>query len=100
MSEAYIDIVERFIELQEIMKEDDKRFKKDIKRTARIASLLAYASIYSKFDLEKQYKVYKAMIQTMSERMEDFKTLGDLILDIAATLILASEENKYIRGKQ
>ena len=99
MSEAYIDIVERFIQLQEIMKEDDKRFKKDPKKTARIASLLAMASIYSKFELNKQYKVYKAMIQTMSERIEDFKSLGELVYDIAATLILASEENKYLKSK-
>ncbi|MHA1214934.1 MAG: hypothetical protein ACTSPG_06535 [Candidatus Hodarchaeales archaeon] len=97
MSEAYLDVVERFIKLQEIMKEDDKRFRKDPKKTARIASLLAMASLYSRFELEKQYKVYKAMIQTISEKMEEHKTLGDSIFDIAATLILASEQNKYLR---
>ncbi|MHA1973827.1 MAG: hypothetical protein ACTSW1_12595 [Candidatus Hodarchaeales archaeon] len=97
MSEAYLDVVERFIRLQEIMKEDDKRFRKDPRKTARIASLLAMASLYSKFELEKQYKVYKAMIQTISEKMEEYKTLGESIYDIAATLILASEQNKYLR---
>lgn len=94
MSEAYKDILDRFINLQELMCLDDKEFRKNPKKTARIASVLVMASIYSKFSLDTQYKVYKAMKQSMSEKMENVKALGDLKDDIAATLIYASEINK------
>ncbi len=99
MSEAYIDIFDRFVNLQEIMRADDKQYKKDPKRTARIASLLAMASVYSKYPLEKQYAVYKAMKQTMSEKLAkaNFKALGESVDDIAATLIFASEVNKTLK---
>ncbi|MFX0015560.1 MAG: hypothetical protein ACFFB2_11755 [Promethearchaeota archaeon] len=97
MSEAYIDVFDRFVKLQEFMSADDKKFRKDPRKTARIASLLAMASLYSKYPLDKQYAVYKAMIQTMREKMSDFKTLGETVDDIAATLILASEINKTLR---
>ena len=60
MSEAYLKVVERFINIQELMRADDKNFKKDHKKTARIATLLVMASIFSKFTLEVQYKVFKA----------------------------------------
>jgi len=43
--------------------------------------------------------VYKAMIQTMSEELENFKALGDTVDDIAANLILASEINKQLGKK-
>ncbi|UCG89801.1 MAG: hypothetical protein JSU57_04910 [Candidatus Heimdallarchaeota archaeon] len=97
MSEAYLDVFTRFVKLQEFMKADDKRFRKDARKTARIASLLAIASLYSKYPLDKQYAVYKAMIQTMREKLENFKELGETVDDIAATLIFASEVNKTIR---
>ena len=94
MSEAYLDILERFINLQELMCLDDKEFRKNPKKTARIASVLVMASLYSKFSLERQYHVYKAMKQSMREKMENAKALGDLMDDVAATLIYASEINK------
>lgn len=97
MSEAYLDIFDRFVKLQEIMQADSKQFRKDPKKTARIASLLAMASVYSKYSLDRQYAVYKAMKQTMSEKLENFKTLGESVDDIAATLILGSEINKIFK---
>ncbi|UCE13445.1 MAG: hypothetical protein JSV04_14835 [Candidatus Heimdallarchaeota archaeon] len=97
MSEAYLDIFDRFIKLQEIMQADAKHFRKDPRKTARIASLLAMASVYSKYSLDRQYAVYKAMKQTMSEKLENYKTLGESVDDIAATLILASEINKIFK---
>ena len=97
MSEAYLDVFNRFAKLQEFMKADDKKFRKDPRKTARIASLLAMASLYSKYPLDKQYAVYKAMIQTMREKLENFKELGESVEDIAATLIFASEVNKIMK---
>lgn len=97
MSESYLDIFERFVKLQEFMIADDKKFRKGPRKTARIASLLAMASIYSKYPLDKQYAVYKAMIQTMKEKLPNYKTLGESVDDIAATLILASEINKILK---
>ncbi|NHJ02786.1 MAG: hypothetical protein EAX86_11670 [Candidatus Heimdallarchaeota archaeon] len=97
MSEAYLDVFDRFQKLQEIMKADDKNYKKDPRKTARIAAILVTSSIYSKYSIDKQYAVFKAMKQTMSEKMEDFKTLGESVDDIAATLILGSEINKVVR---
>ncbi|MFX0172195.1 MAG: hypothetical protein ACFE9L_09760 [Candidatus Hodarchaeota archaeon] len=99
MSQAYMDVVNRFIQLQEIMRDDDKEFKKNPKKTARIAAVLILASLFSKFSLDKQYAVWKAMKQTMSEKIDDkaFKTLGDSIDEIAATLIFASEVNKVMK---
>ncbi len=97
MSEAYLDVFNRFVKLQEFMKADEKKFRKDPRKTARIASLLAMASLYSKYPLDKQYAVYKAMIQTMREKLENFKELGESVEDIAATLIFASEVNKIIK---
>ena len=94
MSEAYLDILERFIKLQEIMALDDKEFRKNPKKAARIASLLVMASLYSKFSLDRQYGVFKAMEQSMREKFENYKALGDSADDIAATLIYASEVNK------
>ena len=97
MSEAYLDVFERFIKLQEIMKADNKNYKKDPKKTARIASILAMASLYSKYTIDRQYAVFKAMKQTMSEKLDSYKGLGESSDDIAATLILASELNKTIK---
>ena len=97
MSKAYLDVVERFIKLQEIMMADDKEFRKNPKKTARIASVLVMASIYSDFPLDKQYAVYKAMKQTMSENLDTYKALGESANDIAATLIFASEINKQLK---
>ncbi len=97
MSEAYLEIFDRFIRIQELMQADDKKFRKDPRKTARIASILAMASLYSNYSLDKQYAVFKAMKITMSEKLSNFKTLGESVDDIAATLILASEINKIIR---
>lgn len=99
MSQAYLDVVERFIQLQEIMRDDDKEFKRNAKKTARIASVLVMASIFSRFTLDKQYAVWKAMKQTMSEKIDEksYKTLGDSVDEIAASLIFASEVNKIIK---
>ena len=97
MSEAYLDVFERFVKLQEFMIADDKKFRRDPRKTARIASLLAMASLYSKYPLDKQYAVYKAMIQTMKEKLPSFKALRETVDDIAATLILASEINKNVK---
>jgi hypothetical protein len=97
MSQAYIDVVERFIKLQDIMYIADKNFKKNPKRTARIASMLALSSIFSNFPLDKQYAVYKAMKQTMFEQLENYKALGDSVDEIAATLIFASEIKKHLK---
>ena len=94
MSEAYIDILERFVNMQDIMMLDDKEFRKNPRKTARIASLLVMASLYSKFALERQYQVFKAMKQSMREKLDTYKALGDTADDIAATLIYASEVNK------
>lgn len=96
MSEAYLDVFERFIKLQEIMMADNKNYKKDAKKTARIASILAMASIHSKYPIDRQYAVFKAMKQTMSEKLDNYKALGESADDIAATLILASEMNKKL----
>ena len=97
MSEAYLDVFERFVKLQELMRVDDKGYKKDPKKTARVASLLAMASLYSKYTIDRQYAVFKAMKQTMSEKLDNFKALGESVDDIAATLILASEVNKVLK---
>lgn len=99
MSQAYLDVVERFIQLQEIMRDDEKEFKRNPKKTARIASILVMASIFSRFTLDKQYAVWKAMKQTMSEKIDEkaYKTLGDSVDEIAASLIFASEVNKIIK---
>jgi hypothetical protein len=99
MSQAYLDVVERFIQLQEIMRDDDKEFKRNPKKTARIASVLVMASIFSRFTLDKQYAVWKAMKQTMSEKIDEkaYKTLSDSVDEIAASLIFASEVNKIIK---
>ena len=94
MSQAYIDILEQFIKLQELMMVDDKELRKNPKKTARLASLLVMASLFSKFSLDRQYAVYKAMKQSMKEKLENYKALGDSADDIAATLIFASEVNK------
>ena len=94
MSQIYLDVLEKFIKLQEIMMMDDKDFRKDQKKTARIASMLVMASLYSKFSLDRQYNVFKAMKQSMKEKMDNYKAMGDSIDDIAATLIFASEINK------
>ena len=99
MSHAYLEVVERFIKLQELLNEDDKNMRKKPKKVARIASVLAMASVHSDFTIDKQYAVYKAMIQTMSEELENFKALGDTVDDIAANLILASEINKQLGKK-
>jgi hypothetical protein len=99
MSQAYLDVVERFIQLQEIMRDDEKEFKRNPKKTARIASILVMASIFSRFTLDKQYAVWKAMKQTMSEKIDEkaYKVLGDSVDEIAASLIFASEVNKIIK---
>ena len=97
MSEAYLDVFDRFVKLQEIMKADSKKFKKDPKKTARVASMLAMASLYSKYSMDRQYAVFKAMKITMSEKLDNFKALAESTNDIAATLILASEMNKIIK---
>jgi hypothetical protein len=94
MSEAYLDILDQFIKVQEIMMVDDKELRKNPKKAARIASLLVMASLYSKFSLDRQYAVYKAMKQSMKEKLDNYKALGDSADDIAATLIFASEVNK------
>jgi glutamate synthase domain-containing protein 2 len=94
MSEAYIDIFERFVKLQEIMRADNKQYKKDAKKTARIASLLAMASVYSNYSMDRQYAVFKAMKITMSEKLDTYRALSESVDDIAATLIVASEMNK------
>ena len=73
---------------------DDKDFKKNPKKTARIASILMMASLYSKFTLDRQYNVFKAMKQSMKEKMDNLKGIGDSVDDIAATLIYAAEINK------
>ena len=77
---------------------DDKDFKKNPKKTARIASILVMASLYSKFSLDRQYNVFKAMKQSMKEKMDNLKTIGDTADDIAATLIYAAEINKTKTG--
>lgn len=94
MSHVYLDLFDRFVKLQEIMKADTKLYRKNLQRTARIASLLAMATVYSNYSLDRQYQVFKAMKQTMSEKLENFKALGETLDDIAATLILASEIKK------
>lgn len=94
MSEAYLDIFERFVKLQEIMRADNKQYKKDPKKTARIASLLAMASVYSKYSMDRQYAVFKAMKITMFEKLDTYRALSESVDDIAATLIVASEMNK------
>ena len=94
MSQIYLDVLEKFIKLQEIMTLDDKDFKKNPKKTARIASILMMASLYSKFSLDRQYNVFKAMKQSMKEKMDNLKGIGDSVDDIAATLIYAAEINK------
>lgn len=98
MSEAYKNILDRFTKLQEIMVLDDKEFRKNPKKTARIASMLVMASLYSKFSLDRQYAVFKAMKQSMRERLDNHKALGDSVDDIAATLVYASEINKNKTG--
>ncbi len=95
--QAYLDVFDRFQKLQEIMKADDKTFKKDPKKTARVAAVLVTSSIYSKYSIDKQYAVFKAMKQTMSEKIDDYKALGESVDDIAAALILGSEINKANR---
>ncbi|MFW9778275.1 MAG: hypothetical protein ACFFE8_05410 [Candidatus Heimdallarchaeota archaeon] len=100
MSQAYLEVVERFIKLQNLINEDDKDMRRKPKKVARIASMLAMASLHSNFSLDKQYAVYKAMIQTMSEEIPNFRALGDSVDDIAANLILASELNKRLRLKR
>ena len=97
MSEVYLQVFMRFVKIQEVMLADDKRFRRDQKKCARIASMLAMASLYSKYPVDKQYAVYKAMIQTMREKLENFKELGETVDDIAASLIFASEMNKFIK---
>ncbi|MHA1443138.1 MAG: hypothetical protein ACTSR4_00065 [Candidatus Hodarchaeales archaeon] len=94
MSQIYLDVLEKFIKLQELMMLDDKDFKKNPKKTARIASILMMASLYSKFSLDRQYKVFKAMKQSMKEKVDNLKGIGDSVDDIAATLIYAAEINK------
>ena len=94
MSQIYLDVLEKFIKLEEIMMLDDKGFKKNPKKTARIASILMMASLYSKFSLDRQYNVFKAMKQSMKEKMDNYKVIGDSVDDIAATLIYAAEINK------
>jgi len=94
MSQIYLDVLEKFIKIQEIMMLDDKDFKKNPKKTARIASILMMASLYSKFSLDRQYNVFKAMKQSMKEKMGNLKVIGDSVDDIAATLIYAAEINK------
>ncbi|MHA2224232.1 MAG: hypothetical protein ACXAC8_03445 [Candidatus Hodarchaeales archaeon] len=99
MSQAYLDVFDRFVKLQEIMKADAKQYRKNLQKTARLASLLAMATIYSNYSLDRQYAVFKAMKQTMSEKLDNFKALGETVDDIAATLILASELKKKIQTK-
>jgi len=94
MSEAYLDIFERFVKLQELMRADNKQYKKDAKKTARIASMLAMASVFSKYSMDRQYAVFKAMKITMFEKLDNYRALSESVDDIAATLILASEMNK------
>ncbi len=94
MSHIYLDVLEKFMQLQEIMMLDDKEFKKNPKKTARVASMLVMASLYSKFSLDRQYNVFKAMKQSMKEKMDNYKVIGDSVDDIAATLIYAAEINK------
>ena len=86
MSHIYLDVLEKFLKLQE--------FKKNPKKTARVASMLVMASLYSKFSLDRQYNVFKAMKQSMKEKMDNYKVIGDSVDDIAATLIYAAEINK------
>ena len=73
---------------------DDKNFRKNPKKTARIATILMMASLYSKFSLDRQYNVFKAMKQSMKEKMGNLKVIGDSVDDLAATLIYAAEINK------
>ena len=94
MSQIYLDVLEKLIKLQEIMMLDDKDFKKNQKKTARVASMLVMASLYSKFSLDRQYNVFKAMKQSMREKMDNYKAMGDSVDDIAATMIYAAEINK------
>ena len=94
MSHIYLDVLEKFLQLQEIMMLDDKEFKKNPKKSARVASMLVMASLYSKFSLDRQYNVFKAMKQSMKEKMDNYKVIGDSVDDIAATLIYAAEINK------
>lgn len=94
MSEAYLDVFERFVKLQEIMRADNKNYKKDAKKTARVASMLVMASLHSNYPIDRQYAVFKAMKQTMSEKLDNYKAIGESADDIAATLILASEMHK------
>lgn len=97
MSEVYLQVFMRFVKIQEVMLADDKRFRRDQKKCARIASMLTMASLFSKYSVDKQYAVYKAMMQTMKEKLEKFKDLGETVDDIAASLIVASEMNKFIK---
>ncbi len=97
MSEAYLEVFTRFVKIQEVMQADDKRFRRDQKKCARIASMLAMASLFSNYSVDKQYLVYKAMIQTMKEKLENIKDLGETVDDIAASLIVASEMNKFVK---
>jgi hypothetical protein len=52
------------------------------------------ASLYSKFSLDRQYNVFKAMKQSMKEKVDNLKGIGDSVDDIAATLIYAAEISK------
>ncbi|MHA2245582.1 MAG: hypothetical protein ACXADY_11505 [Candidatus Hodarchaeales archaeon] len=97
MSQAYLDVFTRFVKIQELMQADDKKFRREKKKCARIASMLVMASVYSKYSVDKQYAVYKAMIQTMKEKLKNFKDLGESVDDIAASLIFASEINKFFK---
>ncbi len=99
MSQIYFDVLKKFMKLQEIMMLDDKDFKKNPKKTARIAVTLVMASLYSRFSLDRQYNVFKAMKQSMKEEMGNLKIMGDSVDDIAATLIYAAEINKTKMGK-
>ncbi len=97
MSQAYKDVLEFFIKMQEIMIAEDKEYRKNPKKTARIAALLVIASLYSNLSLNDQYVIYKTMIRAMSETLENYKAIADSAEEIAATLIFASELKKVLK---
>ncbi|MHA2111303.1 MAG: hypothetical protein ACW98W_07460 [Candidatus Hodarchaeales archaeon] len=94
MSQIYRDVLNKFKDLQEIMKLEEKEFKKNQRKTATVASILVIASLYSKYPLERQFRVFQAMKQSMKEELDNYKALGDSVDVIAAYLIYAAEINK------
>ena len=94
MSEAYLETYEEFDKVFQLLVEEDKKLKKNPKQAANIAAFLVTATLYSKWPVEKEFKVYNAMLKTLEDNFDNFKELGDTAKTISAYLILASEINR------